>query len=166
MFKLVCFLEGDAADFSSTEIVPVSGISWNEVKTRLTSRYGHSKVPPVMAAIQRTLRSSETIRQYYDDKSRIFRRITGLTEAEGSDHLTYCLPDAHRSHFYSKRFTTTTDWLSCAQDIETDVNRQSHRKNHSTHLTESKPTQPKEQYPKKKPWMKKGEGKCPWPCKF
>ena len=99
-------------------------------------------------------------------RSRIFRRITGLTEAEGSDHLTYCLPDAHRSHFYSKRFTTTTDWLSCAQDIETDVNRQSHRKNHSTHLTESKPTQPKEQYPKKKPWMKKGEGKCPWPCKF
>ena len=37
---------------------------------------------------------------------------------------------------------------------------------HSTHLTESKSTQPKKQFPKKKPWIKKGEEKCPWPCKF
>ena len=161
MLKLVCFLEGDAADFFGTDIVPVSGITWKEVKVRLTSRYGHSEVPPVMAAIQRTLRSNETIRQYYDDKTRILRRMAGLTEAERSDHLTHGLPDAYRSHFYGRRFTTTTDWLSCAQDIEADLNRQPHRRPHSTHFTESKSTQSK-----KKPWVKIGEGECPWPCKY
>ena len=164
MLKLVCFLEGDAADFFGTDIVPVSGITWDEVKVRLTSRYGHSEVPPVMAAIQRTLRSSETIRQYYDDKTRILRRMAGLTEAERSDHLTHGLPDAYRSHFYGRRFTTTTDWLSCAQDIEADLNRQSNRRHQSTHFTDSKSTQAKPF--QKKPRVKIGEGKCLWPCKF
>ena len=165
MLKLVCFLEGDAADFFGTDIVPISGITWDEVKVRLTSRYGHSEVPPVMAAIQRTLRSNETIRQYYDDKTRILRRMTGLTEAERSDHLTHGLPDAYRSHFYGRRFTTTTDWLGCAQDIEADLVRH-HRRHQSTHFTDSKPNQAKKPFQKKKPWVKVGEGKCPWPCKY
>ena len=99
MLKLVCFLEADAADFFGTEIVPVSGITWNEVKSRLISRYGHSDAPPVIVAIQRTLRSTETIRQYFDDKMRILRRINGLTEEERSDHLTHGLPDAYRTQF-------------------------------------------------------------------
>ena len=126
----------------------------------LTARYGHSEVPSVMAAYQRTLRSTESIRQYYDDKTRILRRMAGLTEAERSDHLTHGLPDAYRSHFYGKRFSTTLDWLSCAQDIEADINRQSRRRNHSTHLTDSKP------FPHKKPLFRKGEGVCTLPCKF
>ena len=73
-------------------------------------------------------------------------------------------PTPYRSHFYGRRFTTTTDWLSCAQDIETDLNRQSHRRHQSTHFTDFKSTQAKPF--QKKPRVKIVEGKCPWPCKF
>ena len=165
MLKLVCFLEADAADFFGTEIVPVSRITWNEVKSRLISRYGHSDAPPVIAAIQRTLRSTETIRQYFDDKMRILRRINGLTEEERSDHLTHGLPDAYRTHFYGRRFGTTTDWLRCAQDIEADINRHSRRRNHSSHFTDSKSSEEDNPFPQKKPF-KIGEGVCTFPCKF
>ena len=164
ILKLLEFAEGDAAIYLCSDVITVAGITWPTAKDMLTARYGHFEVPSVMAAYQRTLRSNESIRQYYDDKTRILRRMAGLTEAERSDHLTHGLPDAYRSHFYGKRFLTTLEWLVCAQDIEADLNRQSHRRHQSTHFTDSKSTQSKPF--QKKPRVKIGEGKCPWPCKF
>ena len=163
ILKLLEFAEGDAAIYLCSDVITVAGITWQTAKDILTARYGHSEVPSVMAAYQRTLRSNESIRQYYDEKTRILRRMAGLTEAERSDHLTHGLPDAYRSHFYGKRFNTTLDWLVCAQDIEADLNRH-HRRVHSTHFTDSKSTQAKPF--QNKPRVKIGEGKCPWPCKF
>ena len=97
--KLLEFTEGDAAFYLRSDIT-ISGITRQVVKDMLTARYGHSEVPPVMAAYQRTLSSDETVRQYYDDKTRILRHMAGLTEAERLDHLTHSFPDAYRSHSY------------------------------------------------------------------
>ena len=94
----------------------------------------------------------------------ILRRINGLTEEERSDHLTHGLPDANRTHFYGRRFGTTTDWLRCAQDIEADINRQSRRRNHSSHFTDSKSSKEDNPFPQKS--FKIGEGVCTLPCKF
>ena len=158
IIKLLKFAEGDAAVYLCSDVITVNGITWQTAKDMLTALYGQSEVPSVMAAYQRTLRSNESIRQYYDEKTRILRRMAGLTEAERSDHLTHGLPDAYRSHFYGKRFTTTLDWLVCAQDIEADLNRH-HRRVQSTHFTDSKSTQAKPF--QKKPRVKIGEGPQP-----
>jgi transposase InsO family protein len=128
--KIVGYLEGDAAHTYAIGVLSNTSITWDDAKTKLTERFGHSELTPIAAASRRRLIKSETIRDYYDEKTRILRRIKGLTEQDMSDFLTEGLPDCYRPHFYGRRFTTTSEWLRTAQDIEADLNRRPHQ--HST----------------------------------
>ena len=50
IIKLLEFTEGDAAVYLCSEIITVSGITWQVAKDMLTTRHGHSEVPSVMTA--------------------------------------------------------------------------------------------------------------------
>ena len=120
--KVVAFLEGDAANTYAIDVLSNSTISWAEAKNKLIASYGHSNLPPMIAASRRRLIRTDTIKTYFDEKSKLLRR-TALTEPDIADMLTEGLPDTYRSHFYGRRFQSTTDWLQTAQDIEADLNK-------------------------------------------
>ena len=122
--KVIAFLDGDAANYFGLDILSSSTLTWQTVKDKLISRYGHSDIPPMTAATRRKFdMSSEGIKQYYDDKCRILRRIEGLSESHQSDSLTEGLPDTYRTHFYGRCFTSTLEWLTTALDIEADMSK-------------------------------------------
>ena len=79
--KVIAFLEGDAASYFGSDIAVQTPISWGVVKQMLTDRYAHSDISPMIAAPRRRLQRNETIKQYFDEKLRILRRIQGITEA-------------------------------------------------------------------------------------
>ena len=74
ILKLGEYLSGDALNFFGTDIVTDPLITWPQVSDRLISRYGHSDVQPLTAAIKRKLQKSESVKDYYDDKCRTLRR--------------------------------------------------------------------------------------------
>ena len=139
LLKIIAFLEGDAANSYAIDVLSDPNADWAKAKEKLNHRYGHSDIPPITAAARRRLQRSETVKQYYDDKYKILRR-TNLTENHMADLLTEGLPNFYRQHFYGKRFTSTSEWLLTAQDIEADVSRRSTAPNRpAAHYVDSKP---------------------------
>ena len=137
------FIEDQAVIFFGNEVLTSKNLSWNICKDMFIARYAHSHTSPVIEANQRSLNKGETIRHYYDDKMIILRRSVGMASSDMVDHLTIGLPERYRTHFYGKQFTSTHDWLQCAQDIEADLNRQDSQPHGSSHFTNRKQTQAK-----------------------
>src|SRR5882757_6005462 len=97
--KLIAFLEGEAANYFGMDIIALPSLTWQMVRDKLIDRFGHSDIPPMMAASRRKLNPTESIKQYYDEKSSILRRIVGLTESDQSDALTEGLPNSYKQFF-------------------------------------------------------------------
>ncbi len=119
--KLACYLDGEPLNFYASDVLSTANIAFADARQLFETRFGLSELPPMVAAIRRRLRRSETIKEYFDDKCRDLRR-GHIPEAQISDVLTEGLPDAYRSHFYGKRFNNPSEWLRLALDIEADVN--------------------------------------------
>ena len=106
-----------------------AGITWQQTIDKFNGRWGHSDVPPMTAAIRRHLKRSETINEYFDEKSQYLRRAQ-IPENQMSDVLTEGLPEVYRSHFYGKRFQTIAEWLALALDIEADISHRGYKQQH------------------------------------
>jgi hypothetical protein len=76
----------------------------------METRFETSLISPNIAAQNRKLNKSETIKQYFDDKMSLLRR-TGPSEKLMAHELTFGLP------FH---YETTQQWLSVAIQIEAD----------------------------------------------
>jgi hypothetical protein len=76
----------------------------------METRFETSLISPNIAAQNRKLNKSETIKQYFDDKMSLLRR-TGPSEKLMAYELTSGLP------FH---YETTQQWLLVAIQIETD----------------------------------------------
>ena len=169
VLKLGEYLSGDALNFFGTDIVVDELITWTEAKSHLVRRYGHSDVPPMLAAVRRRLQKNETIKQYFDEKCRHLRQEKGLSESAQTQLLTEGLPDVYRQHFYGKRFTSTTEWLQTAQDIEADLNRHNRYPIHvhsSAHVNRSDPSLNKPMNKSNfRPKSNQKESRPPYPCR-
>ena len=165
VLKLGEYLSGDALNFFGTDIITDEFINWTEAKSRLLRRYGHSDVPPMLAAVRRPLQKHETIKQYFDEKCSHLRQEKGLSESARTQLLTEGLPDVYRQHFYGKRFTSTTEWLQTAQDIEADLNRHNR---YPTHTNSSAHVNRTDSLPNKHHFKSKSnhkESRPPYPCR-
>ena len=125
--KVVEFLESEAANYFGTEIITDPSATWATAKEKLLKCYGHSKLPPMIAAAQRYLQSNETVKEYYDDKCKILRNAN-IAETHTADLLTNGLPDSWRELLYGKRFSSLADWLMTIQDIEADQRKDKRNK--------------------------------------
>ena len=121
LLKVISFFEGEAADAYAEDVLSDPNITWDEAKDKLSSRYGHTDISPIVAASRRRLQRQENVKKYFDDKSKLLRKA-GISEPNMADLLTEGLPQSYRSHFYGRRFKTIHEWLLLAQDIEADVN--------------------------------------------
>ena len=139
LIKVVEFLESEPANYFGTEIIPDPLATWATAKDKLHKRYGHSELPPMIAASRRYLQRNESVKEYYDDKCKILRRAY-LTEPHMADMLTNGLPPIWRSLFYGKRFTSLADWLQMVQNIEADQKHDNRNKQRLSHVmtTETK----------------------------
>jgi len=120
--RLMEFLEGEAADFYGADVLLDPAITWTDVCAKLNARYAHTDIQPMVAATRRRLQHGETVRKYFDDKTRILRRVPALPEVEVTGLLTDGLPEAYRNHFLGSRLTAS-EWLQKAQDIEAELKR-------------------------------------------
>ena len=137
--KIGEYLDGDALGFFGTDIISEPTVSWHTTKDRFIHRYGHTDIPPILAAMRRKLQRNESIKDYFDEKCRYLRLERGLSEEARTHILTEGLPDSYRQHFYGRRFASTSEWLKTAQDIEADRFRpgQSSRPQTSSHFTKT-----------------------------
>ena len=163
--KIGEYLDGDALAFFGTDIISEPTVSWHTTKDRLIHRYGHTDIPPILAAMRRKLQRNELIKDYFDDKCRYLRLERGLSEEARTHILTEGLPDAYRQHFYGRRFASTTEWLKTAQDIEADRLRstQSSRPQTSSHFTR---TDAKPRPQSSNISSKRDKSKPPYACKI
>ncbi|XP_054156254.1 uncharacterized protein K02A2.6-like [Oppia nitens] len=133
------FLTDDAANYYGSDILTGSDVTWTHAKQLLLDRYTHSDIPPVVAANRRRQQKAESIKQYYDEKLKLLRRVKNYTDNDKANLLTDGLIPDYREYFYGRRFKSTTEWLEMAQDIEADKSRNRHyRQPGSSHFTTDK----------------------------
>ncbi|CAG2109859.1 unnamed protein product [Medioppia subpectinata] len=90
----------------------------------------------IMETHRRRLKDDETVRQYFDQKTRILRRISGLLKVDMSTALTERLSQHYKQLFHGTRLWLI-DWLKKALDIEADNKSGLPKSNASHHFSRS-----------------------------
>jgi hypothetical protein len=163
--KCMEFLIEDAANFYGTEILTIPDITWNVVKQRFFDRYSRTDPNPMVSAYRRRLQPNESIRDYYDDKVKLFKRMpVPPQESDIAAALTDGLPFKYKTSFHGRRFTSTMDWLMTAQDAESDYKR-------AEVIDKNKHLKPQHNKPNHIPRVHnaidlKTSRPCPFPCRY
>lgn len=158
---LMEYLEDEALQFFADEIATkLDTITWTEVKTALTTRFGERTIDPVLAASRRRWnKGQESVQDYYEDKMYLLRK-TGLAEASMAEVLTDGMPFSFRNNLIAATITTTSDWLSKAVRLESsfNLNPRSEHPRAVAAMADSHNGKPK--------YQNKGKRPPPGPCKY
>lgn len=115
---LATYLTKDRLRWFAQFIAPTrKKLTWTSVRKQFMDKFARDDVKPLVAAKDRSLKSTEAIQTYFDDKIRLLE----LAEVPVSgiiDLLTDGLPDNYRSMLISRDPRTTSEWLRCAQLFE------------------------------------------------
>ena len=114
--ELLFHLNGRALEWFGDEIADQT-YSWQEIKTRMTERFGFTSATPLIDAQNRRLLRTEKVEDYYREKMR-FLRQTNLSELEQTQQLTNGLPRHWQLSVISSRPETPTQWVVIAQQCE------------------------------------------------
>ena len=114
--NLLYNLKGIALEWYGDEIAG-SNYTWDQIKDRMTRRFGISTATPLIDAQRRRLKREETVEQYFQDKMRLLRQA-GLTESQMVDQLTEGLPFQWKLTLTASHPVDTNAWVQVAQKTE------------------------------------------------
>ena len=121
--KLMSYLKDDALAFFAQRIAPnISTITWAEVRSLITKRFGTPQVSSIISAKERRLHRYESVKEYFDEKMKHLDK-TSLVDSERCDLLTDGIYDEFKKHLLPITFTSTEDWLQRAMRIEVGLKR-------------------------------------------
>jgi hypothetical protein len=124
IFNLMGYLIDDALNWFAADIAPNMATStWPQVRAALIARFGPAVTNPLVEAQRRSLKSSETVETYYEDKIRLLRQAN-LTEDNIVAQLSEGMPFSYRGFLLCAKPTTSVMWLTVALQLEATLKRQ------------------------------------------
>lgn len=120
---LMRYVEGEALTWFGDEIAPrANQLTWAQVKQQMMTRFGEIIIRPLIAAHKRTLRQTETVQKYFEEKMDLMRQTT-MTEDDRIASLTEGMPFSYQTHLISCSTPTTAEWLNKALMLEASIGR-------------------------------------------
>ena len=130
---------GDAMTFAARELAPnLDNLSWTDIREQFQKRFGRPKHSHLLEAMDRDLKSNETIASYFDEKRRTMI-LANLDDKNQVDLLTRGITDqTMRSQIAAQRPANPHDWLTIALAIESVSNfNKSQSSDQNTHSNDS-----------------------------
>ena len=112
-------VSNEAMQWLVREIAPIRAtLTWDQVKTRMVDRFKRSVHNHLEQAMDRTLKTGETIQAYFLEKRRLLD-LAGQTQENQIALLTRGLPSKlMKAQAAASRPRTTADWLEIALAVE------------------------------------------------
>lgn len=164
--NLVQYLRDDALNWFATEIAG-KGLTWFEVKEKIIARFKISQVSEAGSAIERKLKSGESIQTYFQNKLELLRKMN-LSEKHEIDLLTRGLPNVYQVQMSTVIIKNLDRWINIVMQLEERLGKQKEKSVPQVQFAmkpDFKPNYVKHNEPQQGP-PKPGSPNPPSPCQY